>query len=46
MTAGRLILDDGELTCHGRGDGPPVVPRHDRPDGFDRAPLRFPSASR
>ena len=59
MTAGRLILDDGESTHHRRGDGSPVVLPHaggrggaahpvglDRPDGFDRALPRFPSASR
>jgi hypothetical protein len=28
MTAGRLILDDGELTCHRPGGGSPVVLRH------------------
>lgn len=45
MTAGRLILDDGESTCDRRGTG-------DRrcallaPDEFDRALPRFPSASR
>jgi len=28
MTAGRLILDDGELTYHRRGEGPAVVLLH------------------
>lgn len=28
MTAGRLILDDGEPTHHRRGEGPPAVPLH------------------
>ncbi|ONI85049.1 hypothetical protein ALI22I_31920 [Saccharothrix sp. ALI-22-I] len=28
MTAGRLMLDDGESGCERRGDGPPVVPPH------------------
>lgn len=28
MTAGRLILDDGELTYDRRGEGPPVVLPH------------------
>ncbi|NUT52696.1 MAG: alpha/beta hydrolase [Saccharothrix sp.] len=28
MTAGRFILDDGELTCERRGEGPPVVLLH------------------